>query len=67
MALEIRAADLQPDEQVEIMVRGEWIGPYTVRAGRARSADHAILSGPSGLFEQYVDYSTTRRIAELIS
>jgi hypothetical protein len=58
---EITAAELAPGDQVEIMVRGAWIGPFTVQHANTRSTDHVALSGASGWFEQYVDYSTTRR------
>lgn len=41
--------------QVEILERGEWVGPFMVTALTGRTSDHLVLSGPSGLFEQYND------------
>lgn len=42
-------------DKVEILERGEWVGPFTVTAQVGRSADHLVLRGPSGLFEHYAD------------
>lgn len=42
-------------QAVEILERGEWIGPFTVTAHKGRTADHLVLNGPSGLFEEYND------------
>lgn len=43
-------------QQVEILDRGEWIGPFTVTNKVGRTPDHLVLEGPFGfLFEQYND------------
>jgi hypothetical protein len=47
--------NFEPGTKVEILERGEWVGPFIVTAEVGRSADHLVLRGPSGLFEQYND------------
>ncbi|QFG12154.1 Hypothetical Protein OBI_RACECAR_315 [Arthrobacter phage Racecar] len=47
--------DFEAGSKVEILERGEWIGPFTVVDAEGRSADHLVLSGPSGWFEHYND------------
>jgi hypothetical protein len=41
--------------KVEILERGAWVGPFVVTPHTARTADHLVLTGPSGLFEVYND------------
>jgi len=41
--------------KVEILERGAWVGPFVVTAAAGRTADHVVLEGPSGRFEQYND------------
>lgn len=48
--------EFEAGTQVEILIHGAWVGPFTVAAGwEGRTADHLVLSGPSGLFELYND------------
>lgn len=42
-------------DEVEILMGGEWVGPYTVTDGEGRSADHLVLRGRHGVFEHYND------------
>lgn len=52
-------------QAVEILIEGEWVGPFTVTTHTGRTADHLVLSGPSGLFEHYNDAPyNTRPVAE---
>jgi hypothetical protein len=44
-----------PGDQVQIMERGEWVGPFTVTAQEGRTPDHLVLRGPRGAFEHYND------------
>lgn len=46
---------IKPRMQVEIMERGEWIGPFTVTAFEGRTKDHLVLRGPNGMFEIHND------------
>lgn len=48
--------------KVEILVAGEWQGPYGVTAFEGRTSDHIVLSGPSGFFEHYYDGAFNTRI-----
>jgi len=50
--------------QVEILERGAWVGPFTVTAVEGRTADHLVLSGPSGTFEHYNDFPFNVRPVE---
>lgn len=45
----------EPGTQVQIMERGEWVGPFTVTDGKGRTPNHLVLRGRSGLFEHYND------------
>jgi hypothetical protein len=47
---------LAPGDEVEILVHGEWEGPYTVTAGVGRTPEHLVLRGQYGPFEQHNDY-----------
>lgn len=47
--------DFAPGTQVEMNVRGEWVGPFTVTAHEGRTPEHLVLQGPSGLFEHHND------------
>lgn len=55
---------LLPGTRVEILIRGTWTGPFTVTPHTARSADHLVLTGPSGMFEHYNDAPYNTRIHE---
>lgn len=46
---------IEPRMQVEILERGEWIGPFLVTAFKGRTAEHLVLKGPNGMFEIYND------------
>lgn len=46
--------------RVQIMERGEWIGPFTVTNNSGRTEDHIVLTGRSGMFEHYADEFNTR-------
>lgn len=41
--------------KVEILERGEWIGPFTVTSTAGRTPDHVVLVGWHGTFEIYND------------
>lgn len=41
--------------KVEILERGEWVGPFVVTADAGRTPDHLVLSGACGSFELYND------------
>ena len=56
--------DFKAGTKVEILERGEWVGPFTVTSQVGRSADHLVLSGPSGLFEHYNDAPFNTRSAD---
>lgn len=46
----------EPGTQVEILERGEWVGPFTVSARyEGRTRNHLVLIGPHGAFEHYND------------
>lgn len=47
----------EPGTQVEIMMYGEWVGPYIVTDKVGRTPDHLVLLNPKNgvLFEQYAD------------
>jgi hypothetical protein len=47
--------DFKAGTKVEILERGEWIGPFTVTEREGRTPDHLVLLGTSGLFEHYND------------
>jgi hypothetical protein len=40
---------------VEILMGGEWVGPYTVTDGEGRSPEHLVLRGSKGVFEHHND------------
>jgi hypothetical protein len=44
-----------PGTTVQILDRGEWVGPFTVTHHGGRTPDHLVLTGPSGFFEIYND------------
>jgi len=44
-----------PDDEVEILMGGQWVGPYTVTDGEGRSPEHLVLRGRSGVFEHHND------------
>lgn len=53
-----------PGQTVQILQAGAWVGPFTVHATTGgRTADHIILTGPSGPFELYNDAPYNVRIA----
>jgi hypothetical protein len=43
-----------PGDEVEILVGGQWTGPYTVTDGEGRSPQHLVLRGKN-VFEHYND------------
>lgn len=47
--------ELREGLQVEILERGEWVGPFTVTSQKGRTPDHVVLRGQSGLFEHCAD------------
>lgn len=47
--------DFEPGAKVQIMERGEWVGPFTVTDEKGRTPDHLVLRGRMGLFEVYND------------
>lgn len=53
-------------EQVEILIEGKWVGPFTVTGRTGRTPDHLVLAGEHGLFEHYNDapYNTRPYVAE---
>lgn len=52
-----------PGDEVEILMGGEWVGPYTVTDGEGRSPEHLVLRGRSGVFEHHNDAPhNTRRV-----
>lgn len=53
---------IKPGVQVEIMERGEWVGPYTVTDGVGRTPEHLVLRGTQGKFEHYNDAPYNTRI-----
>lgn len=46
---------MEPGAEVEILMNGAWVGPYTVTADKGRTPEHLVLRGPSGLFEHHND------------
>lgn len=55
-------ANIEPGAKVDILERGEWVGPFKVQAMGGRTMDHIILSGPNGGFEMYNDFPFNIRI-----
>jgi len=55
--MEIKAGD-----KVEILERGEWVGPFKVSDKAGRTPEHVVLEGPSGSFEHYADAPFNIRI-----
>lgn len=47
--------EFEAGTKVEILVNGEWQGPFTVTAHTGRTGQHVVLSGPYGVFELYND------------
>lgn len=50
-------------DKIEILDRGEWIGPFIVTNKVGRTPDHLVCTGPFGvIFEQYNDapYNTRK-------
>lgn len=47
---------IEAGSKVEILERGEWIGPFKVSARQGRTPEHIVLEGPNGGFELYADY-----------
>lgn len=47
--------NFEPGTKVEMLVGGEWVGPFTVMEGTARTPEHLILMGEHGWFELYND------------
>lgn len=49
--------EFKAGEQVEIMVHGEWEGPYTVTSHKGRTPEHIVLRSTVGetLFEHFND------------
>ena len=46
----------KPGTQVDLMLYGEWEGPFTVTAREGRTPDHLVLRAEDGvLFESYND------------
>jgi glyoxylase-like metal-dependent hydrolase (beta-lactamase superfamily II) len=47
----------EPGTKVEILERGEWVGPFTVMAMTGRTPDHLVLLNPKNgvFFEHYND------------
>jgi hypothetical protein len=56
--------NIKPRDTVEILVHGEWEGPYLVTAFEGRTTDHLVLSGPNGMFEIYNDAPFNMRKAQ---
>lgn len=56
--------NLSPGTKVEILLQGQWVGPFSVTDNVGRTPDHLVLSGPSGLFEQYNDYPFNLRTVD---
>ena len=54
---------IEPGSIVEIMERGEWIGPFAVTNQSGRTPDHVVLhrSGTT-VFEHYADPYNTRLV-----
>lgn len=48
--------DFKPNDIVEIMEQGKWVGPFRVVSGKARTAEHIILQGDGVMFEHYNDF-----------
>jgi hypothetical protein len=44
----------RPGDEVEILMGGEWVGPYTVTDGEGRSPEHLVLRGKN-VFEHHND------------
>lgn len=55
----------KPNDKVDILEHGTWIGPFTVTDKSGRTSDHIVLSGPSGMFEHYADAPFNVRPSEL--
>lgn len=55
----------EPGTHVEINVRDEWVGPFTVTAQKGRTPEHLVLRGPSGLFEHHNDAPYNTRLTPL--
>jgi hypothetical protein len=55
---------IEPGTQVEILIRGQWEGPFTVTAAEGRTPDHLVLNGPHGRFEHYNDAPFNTRPAD---
>lgn len=45
----------RPGDHVEILMGGEWVGPYVVTDGEGRSPEHLVLRGKN-VFEHHNDY-----------
>jgi len=54
--------EIQPGDRVEILERGEWIGPFKVSNKAGRTPEHVVLEGPNGGFELYADAPFNIRI-----
>jgi hypothetical protein len=49
-------------DKVEILERGEWIGPFKVSSKAGRTPEHVVLEGPNGGSELYADAPFNIRI-----
>lgn len=45
-----------PGTQVDVLLAGVWVGPFTVTGKKGRTHEHLVLSGPNGMFETYNDF-----------
>jgi hypothetical protein len=52
-----------PGDEVEILMGGQWTGPYTVTDGEGRSPEHLVLRGRNGVFEHHNDAPHNTRLA----
>ena len=55
----------EPGTQVDMLVHGRWVGPYTVTAHEGRTPEHLVLRGPGGVFEHYNDAPYNTRLTPL--
>lgn len=53
---------LKAGDCVDILERGEWVGPFKIYLMGGRTMDHIVLSGPNGGFEMYNDYPFNIRL-----
>ena len=61
------ANSLTAGDKVEILERGEWVGPYKVTSEPGRTRDHVVLQGPYGRFELCSDFPFNIRHAPVQS